>query len=75
MSEYTCEYCGGTFQRTWTDEESLAQTKADFGIHVRPDDAAIICDDCYKAITAWWEALPGSERTRMAQEAGYGEAP
>jgi hypothetical protein len=75
MSDYTCAHCGGVFARTWTDEESLAQTKDDFGIDVRPDDAAVICDDCYNAMTAWWNALPEGERSRMARECGYGEKP
>ncbi len=68
---FTCAHCGETYIQGWSDEEALAQTRADYGINVRADDRAVICDDCYTAMTAWWNALPDTERQRLEREGGY----
>jgi DNA-directed RNA polymerase subunit RPC12/RpoP len=54
-SEYTCEECGGTFQRASDDAEANAEAARDFGVANASDDPsmAIVCDDCYRAMMAW----------------------
>ena len=54
---YTCAKCGGTYEKGWTDEESLAECFAIFG-EVPIEDRVLVCDDCWEEIrprylTAW----------------------
>ncbi len=46
---YTCARCHRTFETGWSDEEAMAECKANFG-EMRKEELAIICDDCYKRI-------------------------
>ena len=49
---YTCENCGGTFKKGWSDEEAMAEPEALFP----PQDleeTGIVCDDCFHMIMAW----------------------
>lgn len=48
---YTCAECGGEFEKGWSDEEAKAEFGAEFTSHDL-DDAALVCDDCYKKIMA-----------------------
>lgn len=46
---FTCESCGQTFGKKWTDEEAFLESADVFG--VRPvKDLATICDDCWRAM-------------------------
>lgn len=45
--EYTCASCGGTFTKTWSDEEAIAEMHENFGPNMTVDQCEIICDDCY----------------------------
>ncbi len=47
---YTCEQCGGTFAKTWSDEEAMAEAVTNFGDELGPDPA-IVCDACFKELT------------------------
>ena len=48
---YTCEMCGETYERGWTDEEAAAEFLATFGRPPEPGETdAIVCDDCYKTL-------------------------
>lgn len=61
MSEqYTCANCRGTFDKGWSDLEAMAEHEA-----MRPqyaagapgediDDCAIVCDDCFKAMSSFF---------------------
>jgi len=61
---FTCEHCGGTFEKAWSDDEAGAELE-----HNRPifdavrdvlillgewestdDDFIVICDDCYREL-------------------------
>lgn len=46
---YTCESCGGTWEKGWTDEEAEAEGRA---LLADPDagGTAVICDDCFRLI-------------------------
>ena len=46
---FTCDSCGKTYPKGWTDEEAMQETQEMFG-SVPIDDCNVICDDCYKII-------------------------
>lgn len=46
---FTCAHCGGTFIKGWTDEEALTAAARDFP-DLKPQDAAVICEDCYRKL-------------------------
>lgn len=43
---YTCECCGGTFEKTISDAEALKEAEAKFG-PIDPADFGFVCDICY----------------------------
>ena len=44
---FTCAICGGTFEKTNTDEEALAEKEALFPEYTL-EECAIVCEDCWK---------------------------
>ena len=55
MSEtFTCESCGRTFPKGWSDEEAAAEAEELFpGINPGdPAEAGTVCDDCFQRIMA-----------------------
>jgi len=56
---YTCKRCGGTFEKTWTDEEANAERDTLFSpAELEAEGESVICDDCFKAFMAWLEEHP-----------------
>lgn len=51
---FTCDNCGKTFESDWSDEDAAAEAQENFpGIDVTdPDEAGLVCDDCYQEIMA-----------------------
>ena len=51
---FTCANCGATHEKGWSDEEAAAEAEENFpGIDVSdPDEAPVVCDDCYQRIMA-----------------------
>lgn len=50
---FTCEMCGGTFEKGRSDDEALADMEAKFGEGaVPPVIRMIVCDDCARKIDA-----------------------
>ena len=51
---FTCESCGKTFPKGWSDEESAAEAEEFFpGIDLTdPAEAGVVCDGCYQHIMA-----------------------
>ena len=49
---FTCESCGDTLPKGWTDEEAAAEAEELFpGINVTdPAEAGVVCDACYRHI-------------------------
>lgn len=45
--EYTCAICDNTYDKTWSDEESMAEMEQIFG-QVPMEECNVVCDDCYK---------------------------
>ncbi len=48
--QYECSVCHGTFTKTWSDEEAMAEMAE---MWAETDDPQIVCDDCFHAVTAW----------------------
>lgn len=46
---FTCDRCGGTFPKAWSDDEAEAESRELFG-EIEPTERAVICDDCFKAV-------------------------
>lgn len=47
----TCAECGFTFEPSWSDEEAKAEAARNYP-GLRPEEAAVVCDNCFKEITA-----------------------
>ena len=49
---FTCARCGETHDKGWSDAEAAAEAEGNFpGIDVTdPDEAGVVCDDCYQYI-------------------------
>ena len=52
---YTCAQCGETFKSEWSDEEAQAEARANFSPEELAD-TAVVCDDCYKMLMAWYRS-------------------
>lgn len=50
--EFRCAKCGETFSKAWSEEEARAEEAALFGAN--DPDAAVLCDDCYRAFLRWF---------------------
>lgn len=49
---YICACCGGEFEKAWSDEEAMAESKECFpSAHARQEPMEIVCDDCFKKMT------------------------
>lgn len=48
---FTCDQCGGTFDKEWSDEEAHAEAVELWG--EVPEDKAVVCGDCFQMLTAW----------------------
>lgn len=47
-NEYRCANCHNVYEKTWTDEESMAECRELFG-DFTPDECVVVCDDCFQA--------------------------
>lgn len=48
-STFTCASCGGTFNKSWTDEEAATEAKQNFpGVPL--SSMAVVCDNCYNQL-------------------------
>jgi hypothetical protein len=52
---FTCEMCGGNYEKGWSDEEAEAEAKALFG-ELALQDRVVVCEDCYKRVVLVVEA-------------------
>lgn len=55
MSTYRCDNCDDVFEYVdgWGDDEALAESLATFGFVPAPEDAAVLCDGCWKRFMPW----------------------
>jgi len=49
-NEYQCTRCGNIYEKTWTDEEAMEETKDNFGKEIVNKPMDVICEDCYNII-------------------------
>ena len=49
-NKYICKVCQKEFEKTWSDEEALEETKELFGEKVLEQELAIVCDVCFHEI-------------------------
>ncbi len=47
---FRCAMCGGEFEKGQSDEEAAAEFHGIFGKSLAVEDAAVVCDDCFKRI-------------------------
>ena len=47
---FQCGHCGESYEKEWSDEESLAEAEEIFGKPVSEwkQPAVVICDDCFQ---------------------------
>ena len=69
---FTCESCGDTLPKGWSDAEAAAEAEELFpGINVTdPAESGVVCDDCYQHIMARARA----EAPELIGEGWRGEA-
>lgn len=49
---FTCEHCGGTFEKEWTDDEAQAEADDLWGSALG-DDPAVISENGFQSMIAW----------------------
>jgi len=52
---YKCAACDGVFEKEWSDDEAMDESRDLFG-DVPQSNLAVVCDDCFKAMSPMWEA-------------------
>lgn len=57
---YQCALCEGVFVTDWSDEEAEAEYAENFG---DDPDREVVCDDCFKKMTAAWPINKYREET------------
>lgn len=56
-NEFTCARCHRTFEKSWSDEDSIAEYERTMPNAVaRDDDTVQICNNCYPEFIAWVRA-------------------
>lgn len=64
---YRCAMCKEIFINGWTEEEAVAEMKANLGQSFTPADCNVVCDDCYQTINPAYHP-------EMAEEAAKSQA-
>lgn len=71
MSEYTCDQCNKTYEKPNNEEWNDLKAAEEYVV-MYPDDknapTNIICDDCYKQFSKWFEKLTEDEKRKMREE-------
>lgn len=49
-NEYQCAVCRNIYEKGWTDEEALTESKSIWG-EIPEEEQAVICDDCFNRRT------------------------
>jgi hypothetical protein len=50
---FTCASCGGTFEKTRSDEAAAAEARSLWTPETMADPQAVICDPCFQEFIAW----------------------
>lgn len=65
---FRCNICGDVFDSDRPDEEAEAEFERNFGRPLNPDEAMVICGDCYDRLMS---RRPPVCRTESAQSGGF----
>ena len=52
---YECAVCHGTFTKTRSDEEALAEMRETWTPCPGDDDPGLVCDGCFDRVMGWAE--------------------
>lgn len=53
---FTCDVCGQTFTRAWSDEEAMAEARSLYPAeHLDAEEPGVVCDDCFQVVMLWAE--------------------
>ena len=50
---YICACCGGTFGKTRSDEEAMAEAQSVWTPQATADPQAVVCDSCFREFMEW----------------------
>jgi hypothetical protein len=66
---FTCEVCGQTFEKGWTEAESRTEYKTLFPVE-RAAGVAVgqVCDSCHLVVMEWISTLSPERRAAMLRE-------
>lgn len=64
QDEYQCAACGGMFISGRSDADAQAEATALFGENVMREPVAVVCDDCFREMSAHfgWEVAHDDPR-------------
>jgi hypothetical protein len=57
--EFTCEHCGRTYEKAWSDEEARAEMDVLFRMLSGRVPESVLCDECHADLLEWltWRTL------------------
>ena len=64
---FTCQGCGETFRKGWTDADALAEL-AERWPGVAPEDCGLLCDACAQKFEAWFAARGAEPENTAGQD-------
>ena len=50
---FTCDLCNNTYEKAWSDEESMAEAHEKYGEKLSNQPMSILCDSCHKDQMRW----------------------
>lgn len=50
QNEYRCKMCLNVYEKEWSDEEALNESKEIFGGDPTVENSDVVCDDCWKKL-------------------------
>lgn len=53
---FTCDVCGGSFERGRDDAEAIAEMRETWQPHEGDNDLGTVCDPCFGRVMAWAKA-------------------
>jgi hypothetical protein len=56
---YTCQSCGGVFEKTRSDEDAMREANALFSPNeLASEGVALVCHECWEEFMGWRDANP-----------------
>lgn len=57
--DFTCSLCKGTFKKSRSDEEALAEKEKEWG-SIPIEECDTLCSDCYQLFINWYNSNKGN---------------